>query len=426
MVYKVNNSRKLKFLYLSSDKYPPFRVDVAVLFGKEFTKRGHHIHWILQSEGACKKGYSTFWNGSKVYVSPTDKRKNIIYRIKKYLLQTLYHFKMFGLIKKNNYDFIQVKDLFLAAVLAAMISKIKKIKFFYWLSFPIPEAYIYQYRESKYFRIFQISGLWFRFLLYKIILPTADHVFAQSEQMKLDLISKGVAEKKITPVPMGIETDNQEFNDKASEILYLGPDKKLLYLGTMAKSRKLDFIFRVLKEVLKEGLPCKLYMVGDSKNYREFNWLKSKAEEIGLKNEVVFTGNLPRKKAFEYVNAADVCLSPFVPIAILNSTSPTKLIEYLYMGKATVANDHPEQCRVLEESQGGICVPYDEKAFAKAIITLLKDAKLARKMGQNGRKYVIKNRSYHIIADNLESKYQEILKKIIPFQPSGKKNGLKK
>ena len=409
----MKNNRKLKFLFVSSDKYPPFRVDVAVLFGKEFTNRGHHIHWILQSEKACQKGYTTFWQKSKVYVSPTDKRKNAIYRIKKYLLRTLYHFKMFGLIKENSYDFIQVKDLFFAGVLAAMISKIKKIRFFYWLSFPMPEANIYRYRtkDSKYFKIFLINGILSKFMLYKIILPAADHVFAQSEQMKLDLISEGVFEKKITSVPMGIEIGDLESKHEDAERLDLGSEKKLLYLGTMARSRQLDFLLRVFKLVLKEGIPCKLYMVGSSQNPDELKWLKSIARAMDLKNTVVFTGNLPRSKAFKYVNAADICLSPFAPIPILNSTSPTKLSEYLYMGKAVIANDHPEQRRVLEESQGGICVPYDEKAFAKAIVTLLKNEELTRKMGQNGRKYVIKNRSYHIIADNLESKYHEILRK---------------
>ena len=43
------------------------------------------------------------------------------------------------------------------------------------------------------------------------------------------------------------------------------------------------------------------------------------------------------------------------------------------LGKAVVANDHPEQRRVIEESGAGICVPYAEQPFAAAIVRLLED-----------------------------------------------------
>ncbi len=88
---------------------------------------------------------------------------------------------------------------------------------------------------------------------------------------------------------------------------------------------------------------------------------------------MVFVGQLPQAQALRYVREADVCVSPFYPTAILQSTSPTKLVEYMAMGKAVVANDHPEQKRVIEESGAGYCVPYEEQPFADAIVKLLKD-----------------------------------------------------
>jgi hypothetical protein len=42
--------KKLKFLFISSDKFPPFRPDVAVLFVKELSRRGHQIDFLLQAE----------------------------------------------------------------------------------------------------------------------------------------------------------------------------------------------------------------------------------------------------------------------------------------------------------------------------------------------------------------------------------------
>jgi len=104
----------------------------------------------------------------------------------------------------------------------------------------------------------------------------------------------------------------------------------------------------------------------------------------------------------QYVQDADVCVSPFYPTPVLNSTSPTKLVEYMAMGKAVVANTHPEQKLLIDQSGCGYCVPYDEDAFADAIVKLLRAPEMARAMGERGRRYVIEHRSYGVIANNVE------------------------
>jgi glycosyltransferase involved in cell wall biosynthesis len=409
----VGNNVKYKFLLINSDKFPPFRVDVAVLFGKEFIQSGHEIHWLLQSEADCSKSYTTQWRGNQIFVGTTDNGKSTLNRIKKYLLRYLHSLRMFPLAWQNQYDFIQVKDLFMPAVLAIILSKVKKIPFYFWLSFPFPESHLFSYKSktSKFRKFHLLNGIFTRILLYKIILPAADHVFAQSEQMKSDLMVEGIQGEKITPVPMGIEVNDADLVSEQMLQLQNDSEKKILYLGTMVRVRRLDFLLRVFKLIQKEEIPSKLYMVGDSDNPQDLIWLKEIAENLGISKKVIFTGNLPRKEAFEYVRQADVCLSPFAPIPILNSTSPTKLVEYLYWGKATVANDHPEQRRVIAESGSGICVPYDEKAFADAVITLLKNDALARQMGRDGRAYMLAHRDYSIIAARLEETYSELLKK---------------
>jgi glycosyltransferase involved in cell wall biosynthesis len=130
-----------------------------------------------------------------------------------------------------------------------------------------------------------------------------------------------------------------------------------------------------------------------------------------LKASVVFVGQLPRAQALKYVQEADVCTSPFYPTPILQSTSPTKLVEYMAMGKAVVANDHPEQRRVIEASGAGFSVPYEEEPFAAAIVRLLRDPQTARVMGERGRRYVIENRSYGVIADLVEKTLREVVER---------------
>ena len=77
----------------------------------------------------------------------------------------------------------------------------------------------------------------------------------------------------------------------------------------------------------------------------------------------------------------------------------TKLIEYMALGKAVVANDHPEQRLVIAASGSGICTRYAEEPFADAIIRLLKHPNQAVEMGIKGKRYVAEHRIYSKIAD---------------------------
>jgi glycosyltransferase involved in cell wall biosynthesis len=78
------------------------------------------------------------------------------------------------------------------------------------------------------------------------------------------------------------------------------------------------------------------------------------------------------------------------------------------MGKAVVANDHPEQRTVIADSGGGLCVPYNATAFAAGIVELLMNPTRAKSMGLLGRHYVEKHRSYTVLADYVEQHYREL------------------
>ena len=168
------------------------------------------------------------------------------------------------------------------------------------------------------------------------------------------------------------------------------------------KARRLDFLIRVLAKVREEIPGTKLYLVGRGEDPTDEELLIQEARRLGVIDSVVFAGHRPQAEAWRYVYEADVCVSPFYPIPILNSTSPTKLVEYMAAGKAVVANDHPEQRLVIEESGAGYCVPWDETAFARAIVQVLASPEQAKTMGEKGRAYVVQHRTYNVIADSVE------------------------
>jgi glycosyltransferase involved in cell wall biosynthesis len=408
--------QKLRLLVLSSDTFPPTRVDVSVLFGEELAARGHRIDWILQSEADCDRSYVASWGGGQVWVAPSNHKRSLIGRLLKHAAGICNDARIFHLLRGDRYDAIEVKDKFIGGLFAVLAARLYRKRFVYWLSFPFPEFYLTKARDgmAPYPLLYRLRGMGFGFLLYRVLLPAADHVFVQSEQMRRDIAAKGIPLAKLTAVPMGIKLDSQMNSPApASRSRIPAGQPCFMYLGTLGRERRIDFLLRVLAQVLREIPETKLYLVGKGEQAEDEVYLQQEAQRLGVLPAVVFTGQLPRQEALQYVQDADVCVSPFYPTPILNSTSPTKLVEYMAMGKAVVANTHPEQQLLIEQSGCGYCVPYEEDAFAAAILKLLRAPEIARAMGERGRRYVIGQRSYGVIATGVEREMLRIAGKDI-------------
>ena len=161
--------------------------------------------------------------------------------------------------------------------------------------------------------------------------------------------------------------------------------------------------------VVKANPRVRLLMVGGDSRGDFPTALKDLAVKLGLGEHVIFTGLVPRSEVVEYIAASNVGVSPIPPVPIYWVSSPTKLVETLGMARPVVANDLPEQKKILLESHGGLCVPYDEAAFADALLRLLSDPLLAQEMGRAGRKYIEAERSYQQMALTLEAIYRDLL-----------------
>lgn len=400
----------MKMLYIVEDRFPPFRSDVVELFAKQMSARGHQIDWLMQ-RGPEALGLSspTNWLGNTVYLTPRSGYKGLLGRVLNNLLGMWGDFMILPLAIKGQYNVIQVRDKFFASLIARLAARLTNARFIYWMSYPYAESKLHQARNRlvPHHRLVWLKGQIIRILLYKIILPQADHVFVQSERMKEDVAQQGIPLTKMTPVPMGIRTDQV---GKAEDAIAPNTNTPiLLHLGIIMQLRQSEMLVRVLQRVRAHYPDARLLYVGDGQLSNDRQAVEEEASRLGLSAAVTITGFLPMKQAWELVKRADICFSPFYPVPVLLSTSPTKLIEYMAMAKCIVANEHPEQHQVMEASGVGRCIPWSEQAFADEVCYLLGDPERARMMAAKGPNWVQANRTYDVIADLVESKYQELL-----------------
>lgn len=403
--------RPIKMLYVVEDRFPPFRADVVELFARQLAARGHRIDWMMRrSADAMNEPARTTWLGSRVLLSPATRRRGVTGRLLGVVLAAWGDLRLLSEAWRGRYDVIQVRDRCGVALWAWLVARLTGARFCFWMSYPYGESKIDQARNGfvPHPRLTWLTGQALRLMAYRLVLPLADHVFVQSRRMQEDLVREGIRPEKMTPVPMGVRDDQVGTAADAR-----APDTRapvLLYLGILLRLRQTEMLVRVLARVRTRHPDARLVYVGEGVRIGDRQAIVDEARRLGLEEAVEVTGFLPMAEAWERVRAADICFSPFYPIPVLLSTSPTKLIEYLAMAKCVVANEHPEQSQVLADSGAGTPVPWDEAAFADAVLALLADPEAARAQAARGPDYVRRERVYSVIADGVEGRYEAILR----------------
>lgn len=411
-----------RLLYVTEDTFPPFRVDVVELFARELAARGYSIDWVMDLGAAAPppdmdaQGQAR-WLGSRVFLARNAAGEGVAARLANNLRGVLNDLRILALAWRGRYDVIQVRDKFFAGLVAALAARLTGARFVFWMSYPLAESKLQLARSPGAGRraLRLLKGRLMQAALYGAILPAAHHVFVQSERMKRDVVARGVAPAKVSPVPMGIRADKVGSAADARAPSREAP--LLLHLGIILRIRSPEFLLGVLRRVRERYPRATLAFVGEGQTAADRQALEAEIERLGLREAVTITGFLPMEQAWDWVKRADVCLSPFRPIPVLESTSPTKLIEYLALARCVVANEHPEQSLVLAQSGAGRAVPWDEAAFAAEICRLLDDPAQAQALAARGPDWVRRHRTYDAIARQVDAAYRRLLRPGAPGAP---------
>jgi len=134
--------------------------------------------------------------------------------------------------------------------------------------------------------------------------------------------------------------------------------------------------------VLRDGRVETLRAVGNLSALRAK--VSSELSHRGCSDAVLMTGVLDHAQALRLLACADVCVSPHLPNPDGSRFfgSPTKLFEYMGLGKAIVASDLEQIGDVIEHERTGLlCEPGDVHCASQGVIRLLRNGDLRDRLG---------------------------------------------
>lgn len=221
------------------------------------------------------------------------------------------------------------------------------------------------------------------FFGYKI-LKDASKVIALTKLETKQYKKMGVDENKIVIVPNGIDLSEYKNLPKKGEFRSKYKikinEKTILYLGRIHKIKGIDLLVKAFSDLINEFDDVRLVIAGPDDGY--LSTLKVQIEDLGIQDKILFTGPLYGMDKLKAYVDSDVYVLPSI-YEIFGIT----VLEACACGMPVIVTDRCGIADIVDRRMGYV-VKYDKLELRDAIIKVLSNEELKRKLGEEGRRLV--------------------------------------
>lgn len=247
----------------------------------------------------------------------------------------------------------------------------------------------------------------------EFVLKKAALITCVSEPLKEQLLEMGIAEERIAVNPNGVNTDmyTPDIDKNIVREKYSIATEKIVigFIGTFGAWHGTEKLALAYVKLLSKYNNLHLLMVGDGQK-------KLQVEEILSvlpTTTYTLTGMIPQNEGSKYLAACDILVSPTIPNT--DGTpffgSPTKLFEYMAMGKAIVCSGMDQMAEVLKEGETALLSkPGDEIDLAEKIEQLIINPELRKQLGMAARRDACENHTWREHTQVIFDKYEKTIK----------------
>jgi glycosyltransferase involved in cell wall biosynthesis len=161
----------------------------------------------------------------------------------------------------------------------------------------------------------------------------------------------------------------------------------VLYTGTFEAYQGLDLLFAAAAHVARQRPDVRFVLAGGRADQVEK--ARTQARAAGAGNVVVFAGQRPAEEIPDFLDAADVLVSP----RSSGTNTPLKIYQYLRSARPIVATRLLTHTQVLNDEVAFLADP-TPAAFGDAVLAALADPDRARQVGRQARQLADTKYSY--------------------------------
>lgn len=222
------------------------------------------------------------------------------------------------------------------------------------------------------------------------------HTKENSEKLKK--LTKNNVNTIILPLGPLNDFNNLVDPNEIYEIYGLNKEKKyILMFGVVRNYKGLEYAIEAIKILKEKGYSdYQLLVVGEI-------WINLRKERdliysYGLKKEIIFINKfIPDKHIVPFFKIAEIIIYPYI-----NATQSGSLNFALNAKKPIIATRVGGFKEILRDQVNGLLIPpKDPHKLANAILNLIENQELAKKVAENGYKYLQNNFSWNIIIEKI-------------------------
>ncbi len=245
----------------------------------------------------------------------------------------------------------------------------------------------------------------------RLNLRAAARIFVVSGVERKNLEARGVPAAKILVNPNGVDTEVFRPGIGGADVrreLGIGESEVVAgFVGTFGPWHGVVQLAQAIKMV-PAGVPVRFLLVGSGSLHGEVERI---LQAEGASRRVIFTGTVPHDRVPLLLDACDMLVSPHIPLADGSDFfgSPTKIFEYMAMGKGIVASRLGQIGEVLADDETALLVePGNVEQLANAIVKLAQSPDLRTRLGAAARNIAMQKHTWTRNAERVLQAYDEL------------------
>jgi glycosyltransferase involved in cell wall biosynthesis len=224
----------------------------------------------------------------------------------------------------------------------------------------------------------------------------ADLVVTLGEAMRDEIAARGVPAEKILIVPNAVSAEFLRPLPDATTLrdeLGLEPDEPVVGVVTsLVRHEGIGTLLEATAILRARGVPARALIVGDGP---ERAALQRQAAQAGLAGAAVFTGRVPASKVRQFHALLDVFVVPRTPDRVCQLVTPLKPVEAMASGLCVVTSEVKALTEIVKHEVTGMrTVPQDPVSLADCLERLIYSPDIRRKLGDNAREWVARDRTW--------------------------------
>ena len=382
--------RRILLIAHNWDYLPLAPYNMALHLGE----RGYDVSLLLPSE-KLSRGFSTkrvndrltlyfcptvLWGRFKKGLDPLD------------LLTKLY------LVRKLEYDIIFVFDSRPTVILPGVYGRLsKKVPLIvYWTDWFGRDGIIAERSGALYRFLFEGVETFFEEYFSKY----ADSYAVISPALETRLRAMGY-DKEVVFLPLGCNSPPIRDYDVKGLRSRLGLPQNTKLIGCVGSLYPSDALlaFQSIAAV-RETMDATLILIGNNIYKNRYT----------IPEHAIQTAKLSSRDMYDHIGACDLMLMPLRTSIANNGRWPSKLNEYLIMGKPVVSTDICIVKELLKIATFGEIAEDEPADFARKIITLLNDGKALKDYGENAHALAADVLSWKTVVDSVDGLVDETLR----------------